>query len=71
MATTIINPSPNNESSKSNGIAFLIGIVVLVLFAILFFVYGLPYLRGLSGGGRINVNIPVPNKIDVKVEQTK
>ena len=71
MATTIINPSPNNESSSSNGIAFLIGIIILVVLGLLFFVYGLPYLRGFSGTDGVQINVPVPEKIDVKVQQTK
>lgn len=69
MATTIINPAPSNGSSDNNGMGFLLGAVVLVVFAILFFVYGLPYVRGLVGGGGVQVN--VPKTIDVNVQQTK
>jgi len=69
MATTIINPAPSNNPSASNGMGFLLGAIVLVIFAALFFVYALPYIRGLSGSGGIQVN--VPKSIDVKVQQTK
>ena len=70
MATTIINPAPSNNSSDNNGMGFLIGAVVLVVFAVLFFVYALPYIRGFSGGnGGVQVN--VPKSIDVKVQQSK
>jgi len=69
MATTIINPAPTNNSSNNNGIGFLLGAIVLVVFAVLFFVYGLPYIRGLSGSGGVQVN--VPKSIDVKVQQSK
>lgn len=70
MATTIINPPPsNNGSSGNNGMGFLLGAIVLVVFAVLFFVYGLPYLQGLTGNGGVQVN--VPKNIDVKVEQSK
>lgn len=69
MATTIINPSPNTSSSNNNGVGLLIGIIVLIICGVLFFVYGLPLLRGFSGNGGVQVN--VPKSIDVKVQQTK
>jgi hypothetical protein len=69
MATTIINPAPSNNSSNNNGMGFLIGAIVLIVFAVLFFVYALPYIRGLSGSGGILVN--VPKSINVNVQQTK
>ncbi|HUD05121.1 MAG TPA: hypothetical protein VMR59_03985 [Patescibacteria group bacterium] len=69
MATTIINPAPSNNSSNNNGMGFLIGAIVLIVFAVLFFVYALPYIRGLSGSGGIQVN--VPKSINVNVQQTK
>lgn len=70
MATTIVNPAPSNNSSDNNGMGFLLGIIVLVIFGFLFFIYGLPYIRGLSGGnGGVQVNIP--KSIDVKVQQSK
>jgi hypothetical protein len=76
MATTIINPAPtnpapSNNSSNSNGMGFLLGAIVLVVFAVLFFVYALPYIRGLSGSGGVQVNVPVPKNINVKVQQSK
>jgi hypothetical protein len=70
MATTIINPAPsNNNSSGSNGMGFLLGAIGLIVFVILFFVYGLPLLRGLSGTGGVQVN--VPKSINVNVQQSK
>lgn len=68
MATTIINPAPNNNSDN-NGMGFLLGAIVLIVFAILFFVYALPYIRGLGGSGGVQVNIP--KSIDVNVKQSK
>ena len=44
----------------------IIGLVVLVLFGFLFFVYGLPALRQIKLGG---TEINVPDKIDVTVNQ--
>lgn len=65
MATTIINPSPaQNESSGNLGI--IIGLVVLVVLAYLFFIYGLPMVKQI-GSPQINI----PSQIDVNVNQTK
>lgn len=68
MATTIINPTPSNDTSGS-GMGFLIGMIVLVVFVALFFIYALPYFRGLGGNGGISVN--VPKDINVSVQQSK
>ena len=69
MATTIVNPAPNTNPSGNGGMGFLVGAVILIVFAFLFFVYALPYVRGLSGNNGVQVN--VPNSIDVNVKQTK
>lgn len=69
MATTIINPAPSNNSSDNNGIGFLLGAIILIVFVVLFFIYGLPLLQGLSGNGGVQVN--VPKSIDVKVQQSE
>ena len=70
MATTIINPTPNTNPSGNNGIGFLMGGIVLVILIVLFFVYALPYIRGFRGSG-LQVNVPVPKNINIKVQQTK
>lgn len=64
---TIINPAPSNTSD--NGMGFLLGVIILVVFAVLFFVYALPLIRGLSGTSGVQVN--VPKSIDVNVNQSK
>lgn len=69
MPTTIINPAPSNNSENNNGIGFLLGVIVLVVFAVLFFVYALPYIRGFGDNGGVQVNIP--KSIDVNVKQSK
>jgi hypothetical protein len=69
MATTIINPTPTTNASGNNGIGFLIGAIVLVVFVVIFFIYGLPLLRSLSGNGGVQVNIP--KSINVSVQQSK
>ncbi|MES2087554.1 MAG: hypothetical protein V4467_01025 [Patescibacteria group bacterium] len=43
--TTIINTPPQNQSPESTGAGILIGITIVILLAILFFLFGLPYLR--------------------------
>ena len=68
MATTIVNPAPSNSPSGNNGIGFLLGVVVLIIFVVLFFVYALPYIRGLTSGG---VQFNIPESIDVNVKQSK
>ena len=70
MATTIINPAPNANTTGNNSVGLLIGGIILVILAILFFVYALPYIRGFSSGsGGVQVN--VPKSINVKVQQSK
>ncbi len=72
MATTIINPAPNNNSNTDSGMGFFLGAVVLVVFAILFFIYGFPLIKqGLSGLGNGVINVTLPKTVDVKVQQTK
>lgn len=72
MATTIINPAANTSPSESsNGIGFLIGAIFLFAIIILFFYFALPFMRGFSGGGKVQVNVPVPKSINVNVQQSK
>ena len=68
MATTIINPAANNNTSDTNGMGFLVGGIALIVFAVLFFVYALPYIRGFGSGG---VQVNVPKSVNVKVQQSK
>ena len=69
MATTIINPAPSANTSNGSGIGFLLGAIVLVVFVALFFIYALPFIRGLSGSGGIQVNLP--KSVNVNVQQSK
>ena len=64
MTTVINTPQPNNDSS--GGMGMIIGLVVLVVFVFLFFVYGLPALRNMRLG---NPEINIPSTIDVNVKQ--
>ena len=67
MAQPVIVNNPGNSDSGSNGMGFLLGIIVLVVFVILFLYYGLPMIQKTMSGPQINI----PNQIDVNVKQTK
>ena len=72
MTTTIINPAPTNNSNTSGGMGFLIGVIALIVFGFVFFVYGLPLIKqGLSGLGSGGIQITLPEKVDVNVQQEK
>lgn len=64
--TTIVNTPPSEKSDSPMG--WIIGLVILIVLGYLVYVYGLPALRNMQQGG---VQINVPNKIDVNVNQTK
>lgn len=66
MATIINNPDSGGDNS-SGGMGMVIGAIVLVLILILFFVYGLPALRGNSGSDN-GTQVNVPDQIDVNVD---
>ncbi len=65
MATVVNTPSSQTES----GMGFFLGALLLIIFVVLFFVYGLPYLSSAVRGGTPQIN--VPGQIDVNVKQTK
>ena len=71
MATTIINPAPNTNTSNGNGMGFLIGGMVLIVFLVLLFAYALPYVRGLGSIGSGGIQVNVTKSVDVKVQQSK
>jgi hypothetical protein len=66
MVTVVNNPPSSDNSSGPVGI--IIVLVVLFVLGYLGFVYGLPALQQMQSGG---VQINVPDKIDVNVNQTK
>lgn len=65
--TTVIN-TPQPASDSNSGMGMIVGIVVLIVFGFLFFMYGLPAFRNMRLG---NPQINIPSKIDVNVNQTK
>lgn len=67
MATVVNNPPANTDRGGGNG--FLLGIILLIVFVILFIYYGLPLLSNAGGAAGTQVNIP--DKVDVNVNQPK
>lgn len=59
--TTIVNTPPQNQDSNG-GMGVIIGVVALVIFVYIFFVYGLPAIRGAAAP-----QINVPDKVDVNI----
>lgn len=68
MATTVVNTTPAQTGSDSNGMGFILGIIVLVAFVGILFYFGLPYIQHGFGGG---VQVNVPKSIDINVKQSK
>jgi hypothetical protein len=60
---TVVNTPGTTTSDSSGGMGFLLGVVLLIIFAVLFFLYGLPYLTQSMQGPQVNV----PGKVDVNV----
>ncbi len=62
MATVINNPSGGSEGSS---VGVIVGVLVAIIIVVLFFVYGLPALRGgapaPADNGGIDVNVDFPS----------
>ena len=56
----VIHEHNGTDGSQSYGL--IMGLIVIIGLAILFFVYGLPMLRGVGG-----TNVQIPDKVDVNV----
>ncbi len=67
MATIVNNPAPAPVQQSDSSMGFVLGLVLLVILAVLFFMYGLPAIRRGFGTPQVNV----PGKIDVNVNQPK
>lgn len=63
--TTIINTPGRGDGD--GGWGFVFGILIILLIGVLFFIYGLPYIRGNNvpsepnDSANINITIPTPN----------
>lgn len=58
---TVINNPPTPASDTTTGMGALVGIVVILIVAVLFFMYALPALRDDDKGTQINV----PDRIQI------
>lgn len=65
MATIVNNPAPASSDGGGNGMGFMLGVVILVLFVLGLLYYGLPALRNMS----VNPQINVPDKVNVNITQ--
>ena len=59
MATVVNNP-PVVERDRGNG--FLVGVILLIVLAVLFFYYGLPAIQTAA-----TPQVSVPEQVDVNV----
>lgn len=54
----------HDHHESRGGSGFLLGIILIVLFAVLFLVYGLPYIQNSMRGDGTNINIPERVNVD-------
>lgn len=66
MATVINNP--DSGESTGGGVGLIVGAIILLAIVVLFFVYGLPALRGTDKG--TTVNVPEQVQVDVNRDST-
>lgn len=62
MATIINNPDSGGDNG--GGMGMIIGAIVLIVLIAVFFIYGLPAIRGNNKGTTVNV----PDKVNVNVQ---
>lgn len=68
IMTTIVN-NPQPETSGNSGImSLIIGIIVIIVFAYIFMMFGLPAIRQMQGG---TPQINIPSEVDVNINQPK
>lgn len=64
--TTVIN-TPGNGQNVESGAGWMVAIAILVVAVVLFFVYGLPMIRGENAPKQdgMNVNINLPSNVNI------
>ena len=60
MATVINNP---DTSGSGGGMGMVLSVLLVIVVIVLFFVYGLPAMRGTNRGTTVNV----PDQVDINV----
>ena len=68
MPTIINNPSGSANGDNSSSSVAILGVILIVILAVVFFIYGLPALKNRNTGG---TNINVPDKVDVNVNKAQ
>ncbi len=72
---TIVNTSPASsapaQSDTSGATGLVLGILLIAVLAVLFYAYGLPLMRAGMSSTSPNVQMNVPDKINVDVNQGK
>jgi len=64
--TTIVNNPPPTTNENSGNMGLIIGIIVIIVLAYIFMVFGLPAIRQMQIG---TPQINIPSKIDVNINQ--
>jgi flagellar biogenesis protein FliO len=66
MATIVNNP---DSAQSGNNMSNLFAVILLIIAAILFFIYGLPYLSGYFGGGTGGgTQVTLPSEVNVQTK---
>lgn len=65
---TVVNPAPNNSSSDGGGMGFLVGVILIIIFGVMFFVYGLPMIQNAMKDG-VNVNVH-PDEVKITAPES-
>lgn len=61
---TYVESQPAQPSG--NGMGYLLGVIILIIAAVLFFIYGLPFISGSYSGGSAHVNLPSRVNVQTK-----
>ncbi len=70
MATIINTPPAAPSDGGSGAMGMIVGLVLVLVVGLLFFVYGLPAMRGTQNANNDNSpTINVPDKIQVEVKK--
>jgi hypothetical protein len=69
MATVVNNPGTTTEGGS--GTSFLLGIILLIVFAIVMIFYGIPYIANSIGSAGVSQapQVQVPDKVNIDVNQ--
>lgn len=66
---TIVNTTPAVTGSSDNGMGFLLGVLLLIVFVGVILYFSIPYIQQSVSGGGAQIN--VPNQVKVHVKTTK